>query len=90
LFTFDNDTNNPLTTANLGGNYWSISGGIGPISGNYGETRKEGRGNVSIGGASVSSGIMNFTKRPKLSIGGSAQAGTTYINPSKKIRESGR
>jgi len=31
LFTFDNDTNNPLTTANLGGNYWSISGGIGPF-----------------------------------------------------------
>ncbi|WP_396652413.1 RHS repeat-associated core domain-containing protein [Marnyiella aurantia] len=80
----------PLTTGNLGGNYWNISGGVGAISGNYGETRKEGNGNVSMGGASVSSGIMNFIKRPKLSIGGSAQAGTTYINPSKKIRESGK
>jgi RHS repeat-associated protein len=80
----------PLTTANLGGNYWNISGGVGPISGNYGETRKEGNGNVSMGGASVSSGIWNFLKRPKLSFGGSAQAGTTYINPSKRIRESGK
>lgn len=78
----------PLTTANLGGNYWNISGGVGPFAGNYGETRKEGNGNVSMGGASVSSSIWNFIKRPKLSIGGSAQAGTTYINPSKKIRES--
>lgn len=78
----------PLTTANIGGNYWNVSGGVGPISGNYGETRKEGNGNVSMGGASVSSGIWNFLKRPKLSVGGSAQAGTTYINPSKRIRES--
>jgi len=41
-------------------------------------------------GASVSSGIWNFLKKPKLSIGGRAQAGTTYINPGKRIRESER
>uniref|UniRef100_UPI00389281D0 RHS repeat domain-containing protein n=1 Tax=Elizabethkingia meningoseptica TaxID=238 RepID=UPI00389281D0 len=80
----------PLTTANLGGNYWNISGGIGPISGNYGETRKEENGNVSMSGASVSSGVWNFLKKPKLSAGISAQAGTTYINPSKRIRENGK
>ncbi|SMP33579.1 hypothetical protein [Chryseobacterium profundimaris] len=87
-------TNNgyaPLTTANLSGNYWNVQGGVGPISGNYGQTAKDSDGrNVSIGGASVSSSIWNFLKRPKLSIGVSAQAGTTYINPSKRIRESGK
>ncbi|XJR86646.1 DUF6443 domain-containing protein [Elizabethkingia anophelis] len=77
----------PLTTANFGGNYWNVSGGVGPFAGNYGETTKEGNGNVSIGGASISSGIWNFLKRPKLSAGISAQAGTTYIIKSKKIRE---
>ncbi|WP_035593357.1 hypothetical protein, partial [Elizabethkingia anophelis] len=57
-------------------------------SGNYGATQKDNVGrNVSIGGASVSSGVLNFLKRPKLSAGISAQAGTTYIIKSKKIRE---
>lgn len=77
----------PLTTGNFSGNYWNIQGGIGPISGNYGQTAKDAGRNVSVGGVSVSSSILNFMKRPKLSIGGSIQAGTTYINPSKNIRE---
>ncbi|WP_260143487.1 RHS repeat-associated core domain-containing protein, partial [Elizabethkingia anophelis] len=80
--------NSPLTTANFGGNYWNVSGGVGPLSGNYGATQKDNVGrNVSIGGTSVSSGVLNFLKRPKLSAGISAQAGTTYIIKSKKIRE---
>ncbi|MEC5395943.1 hypothetical protein [Bergeyella sp. RCAD1439] len=43
--------------------------------------------NVSMGGVSVSSSVLNFIKRPKLSGGISVQAGTTYIMPSKRIRE---
>lgn len=76
----------PINMANLGGNYWNVSGGIGPISGNYGETRKEGNGNVSIGGSSVSSSLFNFIKRPKISVGGSFQFGTTYSSPSNRIK----
>jgi len=30
-----------LTTANLRGNYWNISGGVGPVSGNYGKLEKK-------------------------------------------------
>jgi RHS repeat-associated protein len=79
--------NDPLTVSNFGGNYWNVQGGLGPISGNIGATAKNSKGgNVSIGGASVSSGILNFIKRPKLSVGGSAQFGTTYINPNARIR----
>ncbi|MEF9476897.1 hypothetical protein OWR28_03260 [Chryseobacterium sp. 1B4] len=75
----------PLTTSNLGGNYWNGAVGIGPFSGNYGETRKDENGNVSMTGGSLSNGFWNFLKNPKLSAGGSVQFGTTYSSKLKKF-----
>lgn len=83
----------PITTHNFSGNYWNIQGGIGPLSGNYGQTAKDSDGrNVSMGGASASSSLLNFLKRPKASIGVSAQLGTTFIQPSyrRKIKDNER
>jgi RHS repeat-associated protein len=76
----------PLTASNMNGKYWNASGGVGPISGNYGETAlNDKKQNVSMGGASLSSDIWNFLKRPKVSAGGSVQFGTTYSSRLKKF-----
>ena len=76
----------PLTADNMNGKYWNGAVGIGPFSGNYGETAlNDKQQNVSMGGASVSSGIWNFLKRPKVSLGGSVQFGTTYSSKLKKF-----
>jgi hypothetical protein len=78
----------PLTADNMNGKYWNVAGGIGPFSGNYGETAlNDKQQNVSMGGASMSSGIWNFLKRPKISAGVSGQFGTTYSSKLKNFKD---